>query len=99
MLGAANGFFAGLVVIGAMENHFRTEGPGGGDFDQRGGEGHADLGADTALACVISQALGMIPGGGRDDALTRSSLVSVKSLFSAPRSLNAPVLCRLSSFR
>ncbi len=69
LLAAANGFFAGLVVIGAVENDFRAVGLGGRHLNQRSGEGHANLGADAALAGVIGQSLCVISSRGRNHSL------------------------------
>ena len=51
-----------------MEDDFGAEAAGGGDFDQRRGQGHDDLGADAARGGVEGDALGVIAGAGGDDS-------------------------------
>ena len=43
----ADGFCVGFVVVGSVEDDLRAELTGGGDLDQRCGEGHDDDGADA----------------------------------------------------
>jgi hypothetical protein len=65
---AAAGFIDGFVEIVAVEDDFGSVVAGRGDFDQRREDGHADLRADAVLGGVIGDGLGMIAGGGGDDA-------------------------------
>ena len=77
---AAQGFFAGFVVAGAVEDDFRAEAAGGGDLDLRGGEGHDDLGADAAGGGVEGDSLGVVAGAGGDDAALALCLVEREQL-------------------
>jgi len=65
---ASQGFVAGLVVAGSVENDLCSVGPCGGYLDLRSGKGHDDLGADAALRGVEGYALGMIAGTGGDNS-------------------------------
>ena len=65
---AAQGLVAGLVVAGAVQDDFCAIAAGGGDLDQRRGQGHDDLGADAERGGVEGDALGVVAGAGRDDA-------------------------------
>ena len=57
---APDGFFTGLVVVGAVKNDFGAVGLGGGNLDQRRRERHANLGFDPAPAGVIRQSLRVV---------------------------------------
>ena len=63
---AAHGLVAGLVVAGAVEDHFRAVAARGGDLNQRRGKRHDDLGADAARRGVKRDALRVIAGAGCD---------------------------------
>ena len=56
-------------------------------------------GVDAVASSVISNSLRVVAGGCRYYAPGALLVVRVKSLLSAPRSLNAPVRCWLSSLR
>ena len=59
---------------------------------------HHDGGLDAASTGMPRDRLGVVAGRHRDHAARRARLgVSSASRFAAPRSLNAPVACRLSS--
>ena len=64
----ADGFGAGFVVVGAVEDDFRAVAGGGGDLDQRRHQRHDDARADAVLAGVEGDGLGVIAGAGGDDA-------------------------------
>ncbi len=65
---AAARFGVGFVVVGAVEDDLCAEAPGGGDFDERRRQRHDDDGVDAALGGVVGDALGVVSGGGGDDA-------------------------------
>ena len=90
----------GLVVVGAVEDDVGAEVAGGGDFDERRLLGHDDEARDAAFGCVIADALGVVAGGGGDDAAgALGGGVSWAMRLRAPRSLKEPVICRFSSLR
>ena len=77
---AAQGFVAGLVVAGAVEDDFSAIAARGGDFDLRRGQRHDDLGANAARGGVEGDALSMIAGAGGDDAALALSLAEREQL-------------------
>ncbi len=77
---AAHGFFAGLVVAGAVEDDFGAIAARGGDLDLRRGQRHDDLGANAARGGVEGDALGMIAGAGGDDAALALGLAEREQL-------------------
>ena len=69
LLAAPDGFFTGIVVVGAVKNDFGAVGLGGGNLDQRRRERHANLGFDPAPAGVIGQSLRVVPCRSRNHSL------------------------------
>src|SRR5258708_2054853 len=60
LLAAAHRFFAGFVIIRAVQNHFRAITFCGRNLYERRGERHADLGTDSMPSGVVGDALRMI---------------------------------------
>ena len=77
---AAQGLFAGFVVVGAVENDLRPEGAGGGDLDLRRGQRHDDLRANAAGRGVEGDSLGVVAGAGGDDAALALGLAEREQL-------------------
>jgi len=66
--GEAGRLFAGLVVVGAVEQYLCAKAACGGHFDEWRGERHDEEGADAAGGGVVGNALRVVAGGGGDDA-------------------------------
>src|ERR1700722_2747373 len=82
-----------LVVVRAVQNDIGTVAARGRHFDQRRSQRHTNLRSDAELASVISHALSMVSGRGRDDTpiafftLQQEQLVQRASLFEGSRAL------------
>ena len=63
-LAAARGFFAGFVVVRAVEHNFAAEILGGRNFGERRGQRHHNLRADAVPSGMVGQALRMVAGRG-----------------------------------
>ena len=99
LAGERVGGLAGGGEAVALQHDLGAERLGAVDLDEGRALGHHDRRRDAEPAGVIGDALGVVAGRHRDDAGARSGRSSVSSLLSAPRSLNEPVRCSVSSFR
>ena len=64
----ADGFGAGFVVIGSVEDDVGSVARSRGHLNQRRHERHDDARADAVLAGVEGDGLGVVAGAGGDDA-------------------------------
>ena len=63
----AEGFFAGFVIAGAVQDDLCAVAAGGGHLNLWSGKRHNDLGADAAGGGVKGYTLGVVAGARGDD--------------------------------
>ena len=98
--GETAGVERGLHQRVAVQHHPGAPGGGAGHLGRGGEQRHHDGGVDPGEAGMACDRLGMVAGGTwqrRRPGARRPSAGA--SLLAAPRSLNEPMACRLSSLR
>src|SRR5947208_2648411 len=92
-LAATDGFFAGFIVVCAVQNYFRSVAFCGRNFDKRSGQGHHNLRANTVPSRVIRDALSVVSCGRSNDATIsllstqRKKFVESSALLESSRTL------------